>query len=596
MPAERCRAVSRMTAAPTPPGRTVTWLHFSDLHFTAADVYDRNVVLRTLVDAVRLFSEGGLRPDLVFFTGDIAYSGKPEQYAHASMLFDQLLAVAQLDRRRLFVVPGNHDVDRDAAAGLERTLRSEEESVAFFGPTHPQHHFAKLAACRAWYDEYFQRIRSFPPRSTCLPPEQVEIRGIRLGILGINSALFALEGENKDVGQLWIGRRPLDETTVALEALHPDVVVAAMHHPLEWLHDEERSNIRTKLRATADFILRGHLHETDVEQVVSASGGALHMAAGAAYQTRRYPNRALYVQLDYDAGSVRVVPIRYEDKPQEVWVLDPSVFPSEPRYEKSFPVTWKRTRTPARETRRGAPAAPRPERPVRETTGDVHGYIARAGFQAGSRIPLVGCVIIRNPERLRTAVERVKEDFLHDPWIRSIPDAQAHLESAGFDYATDDPEVRARFIDRLAEVAFEAYVCFASMEFFGSTDANAIFDHLLGRLLFERLRANRPGPMSLRLSRALRDRVAAAANVATKCASDVNASLGYAAIEAPDIRLAEARDPCTSVAEYTCALVRERLESRGSVEARGFERVAGKVRVIHDLATDTFYTRRNPLP
>ena len=127
-----------MTPITRPRIKCVTWLHVSDVHFTAhGDPYDRDVVLRSLVAAARRFHEQGRRPDLVFFTGDIAYSGKREEYVHATRFFDSLLQAVELDRKRLFVVPGNHDVDRAAARGLARTLTSEEESVAFFNTGSP---------------------------------------------------------------------------------------------------------------------------------------------------------------------------------------------------------------------------------------------------------------------------------------------------------------------------------------------------------------------------------------------------------------------------------------------------------------------------
>jgi hypothetical protein len=61
-------------------------------------------------------------------------------------------------------------------------------------------------------------------------------------------------------------------------------------------------------------------------------GNALHMAAGTAYQTRKFPNRALYQS--FQDGRIDVFPIRYEVKPREMWTVDPSVFPLESNYTK----------------------------------------------------------------------------------------------------------------------------------------------------------------------------------------------------------------------------------------------------------------------
>src|SRR5262249_20158931 len=149
----------------------------------------------------------------------------------------------------------------------------------------------KQGAFLQWYNAYFAGIRTFPEDSTCGPVEMIDIRGTAIGILPLNSALFCQD--DNDHEKLWIGRRCLDAALAKLQTLGTQINVALLHHPLEWLHSLERSNIRTALHTHVDCILRGHLHETDVESIVGPSGAALHVAAGAAYQTRRWPNRAL---------------------------------------------------------------------------------------------------------------------------------------------------------------------------------------------------------------------------------------------------------------------------------------------------------------
>jgi len=121
-----------------------------------------------------------------------------------------------------------------------------------------------------------------------------------------------------------------------------------VHHPLDWLCATEAANIQSTLEANAHILLRGHLHETRVETVASPEGELFRCAAGAAYQTRKWPNRALYTTLE--GSRLTIYPIRYEDAPTEIWTTDPSVFPREPNHEKTFqiprlrPVNAKETR------------------------------------------------------------------------------------------------------------------------------------------------------------------------------------------------------------------------------------------------------------
>ena len=314
---------------------TISWLHVSDFHFRGGDPYDRDVVLRALVRSVGELRERGRTPDLIFATGDIAHSGKDTEYSAANSFFDALLAAAGVGKRHLYLVPGNHDVNRDMGAGLARTLSSREEADKYFCPTVPKNHITqKQAAFRTWYNGYFAGIRALPATSSCGPVETTDVNGSRIGILPLNSALFC-QGDD-DHAKLWIGRRCLDEGLNELRALGGELNIALLHHPLVWLHDAEASNVRAALQDGVDVILRGHLHETDVESVVGVTGQALHMAAGAAYQTRRWPNRAYYATAEN--GSVSVFPIRYEDQPREVWTVDPSVFPHESDYTRSFPI------------------------------------------------------------------------------------------------------------------------------------------------------------------------------------------------------------------------------------------------------------------
>ena len=319
-----------------------TWLHVSDFHIRGGDSYDRDVVFRALVKSVKNFRSRGVAPDLIFATGDIAYSGKAQQYELATRFFDELLEAAALDRNRLFVIPGNHDVDRDLGVGLSRTLESREQADQYFGPTVPKTHLTqKQGAFLDWHNRYFKGIRVMPVDTTCAPIEVVNIRGQMIAILAVNSALFCQD--DHDHAKLWIGRRCLDAAVESLQAHRTHINIALMHHPVAWLHSREIANIRAALQSNFDLVLRGHLHENDVESIVSASGEALYCAAGAAYQTRKWPNRAVYASIDGD--SVTILPIRYEDEP-EAWTVDPSLFPNEPEYQRSFQIPRRKPKPP----------------------------------------------------------------------------------------------------------------------------------------------------------------------------------------------------------------------------------------------------------
>lgn len=314
----------------------VTWLHISDIHLKADEAYDRNVVLSALVRSVRGFREReGRAPDVVFATGDIAHSGQPGEYEVATRFFDQLLDAAGLGRARLFLVPGNHDVDRKLGAGLSRTLSSRSQSDEYFDPRVPKPHLTqKLGSFLHWYQNYFAGIRVMPGDSTCGPLELIQLMGHRLAVFPINTALFCQD--DSDHEKLFVGRRCFSDAVTQLKGIDAGLKIALMHHPLEFLSGLERQHIRAGLIDELDVVLTGHLHEAGIAGINMGTGRNLYCAAGAAYQTRDWPNTAYYATFEGD--RVGIFPICYVDQPREVWTLDTSLFPYEREYQMSFPV------------------------------------------------------------------------------------------------------------------------------------------------------------------------------------------------------------------------------------------------------------------
>ena len=102
---------------------TIRWLHLSGTHFREDELWDRRATLRALIAKVSDLKSKGLTPDMVFVTGDIAWSGKPKEYEQATRFFHELNKVLDLDPKdRWFLVRGNHDVDRSRIKAAHRAI------------------------------------------------------------------------------------------------------------------------------------------------------------------------------------------------------------------------------------------------------------------------------------------------------------------------------------------------------------------------------------------------------------------------------------------------------------------------------------------
>ena len=141
--------VSSSTAALTPSDADedpVRVLHISDIHFRAATDWDRLPVPNRLAEDAAELRAQGLAPHLVCVTGDVAFSGKAEEYVAAERwLRDTLLPAAGLTADALLIVAGNHDVDRGRVkpaakmmqAGLTAAKDPQAIKVAALPPLGP---------------------------------------------------------------------------------------------------------------------------------------------------------------------------------------------------------------------------------------------------------------------------------------------------------------------------------------------------------------------------------------------------------------------------------------------------------------------------
>lgn len=102
----------------------LAWIHLSDIHFghgTDRYGYDQELVVAELAkDAARVVEEGPVpRPQVMIVTGDIANTANArdtEEYQRAADWLEDLRGRLGIDRGRVLVVPGNHDVNRAAGS------------------------------------------------------------------------------------------------------------------------------------------------------------------------------------------------------------------------------------------------------------------------------------------------------------------------------------------------------------------------------------------------------------------------------------------------------------------------------------------------
>jgi formylglycine-generating enzyme required for sulfatase activity/3',5'-cyclic AMP phosphodiesterase CpdA len=304
---------------------TITWLHLSDLHFRAGErhTWDEDIVLRALLDDVRARMEDGLTPDVILVSGDIAFSGTPAEYALAKQFFDDLLEVTGVPKTRLFTVPGNHDVDRQAISRGAKAIASSLDSrqavdEVLTVAVDRRLIFRKFNRYADFVSDYFGGHLVFDDEYY-FSVQPLDLADRWVTVLGLNSAWLAYGGD-EDRGRLALGERQVRQ---ALEAAkEADLRIALLHHPFDWFQEFDRNDCEALLMQGCEFVLHGHLHRTGLLSLTMPDAGAMIIAAGASYASRDYPNSYNFVQLDLGTGQGTVYLRRYSDERGGFWTKD----------------------------------------------------------------------------------------------------------------------------------------------------------------------------------------------------------------------------------------------------------------------------------
>lgn len=270
-------------------GNELVWLHISDIHFHPKTGWRDGHARQELLDFLQEgFRDGSLlRPHLVFCTGDIAFgetSGAPmeQQYGEAASFFDELLKRCELPRERLFMVPGNHDVNRreisnDQQARLITMAKTPRDYVAAINQRFDDGSKDHRSAMER-LKEYGQFVQSYRPElhkeNYHLYAQQLEVKGIQVGVAGFNSA-WSCAGPEDD-RHIWLaGQWQFNHMADGLDGA--DLKIGLIHHPFDWLNEAEHHEAEQRASKDLHFLLHGHTHTSWVRP----TDNCVQVAAGA---------------------------------------------------------------------------------------------------------------------------------------------------------------------------------------------------------------------------------------------------------------------------------------------------------------------------
>jgi predicted MPP superfamily phosphohydrolase len=295
-------------------------LHLSDFHFRAKSNWDAEPVLIELGGAIRELVDAGLAPDMIVLSGDLAFSGQRTEFLSAAKWIDKVLlkSLRGFDKKNLFIVPGNHDVDRSkVTTGVKaiedhcRKSGQEEITEVLTG--------SDKKAVLNRHKEYLAFANRYRPSSTKLNSiwwaEKRRFGPVAVGIAGIASSLISSGDE--DYGKLIVSRYQLNQVFGKLNDV--DICIGIIHHPFGYIHEVDQNEVETRIMQRCSILLRGHLHRKKSVLHKSPDHAVLELATGSSYAGSDYPNAFQLIELDTVASRVRVYYRRWQDGE---WIAD----------------------------------------------------------------------------------------------------------------------------------------------------------------------------------------------------------------------------------------------------------------------------------
>jgi tetratricopeptide (TPR) repeat protein/predicted MPP superfamily phosphohydrolase len=264
--------------------RRINWLHFSDLHYGQNQ---QSILLpklkKELFKDIEFLSKTIGKFDIIFFTGDLTFSGKKDEFDSLNILLEELWSLfRRLDcDPYLIAIPGNHDLCRpnpkDTTVKVLSSYSEDAETRAdFWNDVQQGNEHHKII------NDCFENFTTWYKNATFPKPTVIEgvipgdisavlsINNVNLKIIGLNTAF--LEFRNGDYrGKLAVHPCQLQ----ALASRDPlqwiedsDLALLLTHHDNTWYHQESASYYNSEINAPGTFFnhLCGHLHEPSMRK------------------------------------------------------------------------------------------------------------------------------------------------------------------------------------------------------------------------------------------------------------------------------------------------------------------------------------------
>lgn len=228
-------------------------IHLSDIHIKGS-----NDLVMSRINCIKESCAGSILDgsDVVLaITGDVAYSGKKDEYSAAKTLIDEISDYLKKEKSVKIshvIVPGNHDCNFTKTTSIRKTL------LQSISPDIDETFYDSVSNVQS---EFFSFANSYETGfKGMIGTKEIETSKGKVLFLLINTAWMSTIEEQH--GKIILPKCYMQD----LEMNDYKMVFSLFHHPESWFDPNHKQDFTTYIRKNSDIVLVGHEHIKDSYQ------------------------------------------------------------------------------------------------------------------------------------------------------------------------------------------------------------------------------------------------------------------------------------------------------------------------------------------
>lgn len=285
-------------------------LHITDLHYNS-NSYEKLNQEHIIDKLCKSLENLEIKIDLVFFTGDLVFSGKDvNDFEEAQAVFLNKISTAlSISSENILMCPGNHDMDRSSKSEaledfFKTKIKSDNELYDFIKKSSEDYQNSIKTTTN-----YNSFVRSYYNDNETNNINELysiftrKIENVKIGIIAVNSAWRSVDDESN--GNLLFPNYLLDEALS--KAKDCEWKFFLMHHPVHWFKEFCQLLLQKSVYKHCDVMFSGHIHESEVSTHYKQKNGICAIVSQASLSNDKFTLGFSIAEIDLSNHSKSII-------------------------------------------------------------------------------------------------------------------------------------------------------------------------------------------------------------------------------------------------------------------------------------------------